>query len=597
MRRRHVVVGLGSAGCAAVARILEKDASCEIIAIEGGEAALEEGPAVADGARWADAMTQPSVTVAMASTAQQDALGRILTHLRGAGCGGSSRNNAMFYCDLDGATAARWPWTRRQLEEAAAYVDAKMAPHAVPRTPLGDAFGAALEGSGKGRRAELRVERAFAASVDAGGRRRTAAAAFLPARSARLRVVRGTAVRVLLEGSPPAASGVRFVRHGGEEASALCEGGGTVLLCCGAFETPKLLMLSGIGPPEVLGAAGVAVRAPLEGVGATLFEHPLLPMAFLTDGSPMPPPPPPPPPPEDGASPQRPRLPGAAAGNAIHAWATFPAGDGGEAFAFVADGRPGAVLAADLLLPRFAFPPPVAAAAPSALYPLMFLAHLAYLVLRPLAAAAVRLVGAVPWVRRRLREAVAVSVALLTPESVGSVKITSADPLAAAAIDSALLREPRDLARLKGALREVCRALGAAAFRDRLVLDVLPGPLHDPLRFAAQVLQLLRGRRRWSPPAPSEAALDRYCRAHVQPFYHACGTCPAGRVVGTDFRVIGVAQLAVADASVFPSAPAAPTAKCAMMVGALAADSICAGSLGGRGRGRGGGGVGSGRNT
>lgn len=46
-----------------------------------------------------------------------------------------------------------------------------------------------------------------------------------------------------------------------------------VILCGGAFNTPQLLQLSGIGPPDVLAAAGVALRHALPGVGANLQDR------------------------------------------------------------------------------------------------------------------------------------------------------------------------------------------------------------------------------------------------------------------------------------------------------------------------------------
>jgi len=49
-----------------------------------------------------------------------------------------------------------------------------------------------------------------------------------------------------------------------------------VVLCCGAFETPKLMMLSGLGPAAQLAMHGISVRFDLPGVGANLQDHLLL---------------------------------------------------------------------------------------------------------------------------------------------------------------------------------------------------------------------------------------------------------------------------------------------------------------------------------
>lgn len=46
-----------------------------------------------------------------------------------------------------------------------------------------------------------------------------------------------------------------------------------VIVCCGAIDTPKLLQLSGIGPVDVLQAAGVPVLVPSPGVGENLMDH------------------------------------------------------------------------------------------------------------------------------------------------------------------------------------------------------------------------------------------------------------------------------------------------------------------------------------
>jgi choline oxidase len=47
-----------------------------------------------------------------------------------------------------------------------------------------------------------------------------------------------------------------------------------VIVCGGAFDSPKLLLLSGIGPAEHLRKIGITVRVDLPGVGEHLIDHP-----------------------------------------------------------------------------------------------------------------------------------------------------------------------------------------------------------------------------------------------------------------------------------------------------------------------------------
>ena len=61
------------------------------------------------------------------------------------------------------------------------------------------------------------------------------------------------------------------LRSGGEEIDAEA---GTVLLAAGAYESPAILMRSGIGPSAELGRHGIEVVAELDGVGTNLVDHP-----------------------------------------------------------------------------------------------------------------------------------------------------------------------------------------------------------------------------------------------------------------------------------------------------------------------------------
>lgn len=76
------------------------------------------------------------------------------------------------------------------------------------------------------------------------------------------------ATSLIIEGQR--AVGVRLRRKGHiEELRASRE----VILCAGAFQSPQLLMLSGIGPREQLARHGIPLRHELPGVGQNLQDH------------------------------------------------------------------------------------------------------------------------------------------------------------------------------------------------------------------------------------------------------------------------------------------------------------------------------------
>ena len=62
-----------------------------------------------------------------------------------------------------------------------------------------------------------------------------------------------------------------LARRDGEEVQVRARA--EVLLAAGVFGSPKLLMVSGIGPPGLLESAGIALRHALAGVGGNLSDH------------------------------------------------------------------------------------------------------------------------------------------------------------------------------------------------------------------------------------------------------------------------------------------------------------------------------------
>ena len=107
------------------------------------------------------------------------------------------------------------------------------------------------------------------------GIRRSAALSYLgPARTRPNLTIRSDVLvdRILFEGTR--AVGVQLA----DPAEAILAG--HVVVAAGAYGSPALLMRSGIGPADDLGALGIPVRADLPGVGRNLSDHPLLNLQF-----------------------------------------------------------------------------------------------------------------------------------------------------------------------------------------------------------------------------------------------------------------------------------------------------------------------------
>ncbi|MFJ3599211.1 GMC family oxidoreductase [Streptomyces sp. NPDC090126] len=80
----------------------------------------------------------------------------------------------------------------------------------------------------------------------------------------------------------------RVAVRGADGGEAVLRADRELLLCAGAVDTPRLLMLSGIGPAEDLRRLGIDVRVDLPGVGENLLDHPESVIVWETDG-PLPP--------------------------------------------------------------------------------------------------------------------------------------------------------------------------------------------------------------------------------------------------------------------------------------------------------------------
>jgi choline dehydrogenase len=79
------------------------------------------------------------------------------------------------------------------------------------------------------------------------------------------------ATQIVLENGR--AIGIDYVRNGDRSKTRRLRARREVILSAGTINTPKLLQLSGIGPPDWLQEAGLSVRHALPGVGQNLQDH------------------------------------------------------------------------------------------------------------------------------------------------------------------------------------------------------------------------------------------------------------------------------------------------------------------------------------
>ncbi|KAF9510521.1 GMC oxidoreductase [Hydnum rufescens UP504] len=87
------------------------------------------------------------------------------------------------------------------------------------------------------------------------------------------------ATKIILEGDaePYTATAIEFV-SGGKKYSVPVKK--EVILAAGAFQTPQLLELSGIGDPSILNQVGIPSKVQLPGVGSNLQDHIYVPTVY-----------------------------------------------------------------------------------------------------------------------------------------------------------------------------------------------------------------------------------------------------------------------------------------------------------------------------
>jgi choline dehydrogenase len=287
----YIVVGAGSAGCVLANRLTESGRH-RVLLLEAGGADRNVWIHVPLG--YGKLFSDRRVNWLYSSEPEPELNGRRIIQPRGKVLGGSSSINGLLYVRGQPQDFDHWrqlgnagwsfadvlPYFRKAEDQQHGADDLHgsggplavsdvSAPH-----PLCEAFIAAARQAGFPRNKDFNGPTQegtgyYQLTAHAGRRWSTARGYLRPARKRPNLLVTSEALttRILFEGRR--AVGIEY-QHDGEARSARA---GEVVIAAGAFGSPQLLQLSGLGPGPLLQEHGIAVLADLPGVGADLQDH------------------------------------------------------------------------------------------------------------------------------------------------------------------------------------------------------------------------------------------------------------------------------------------------------------------------------------
>lgn len=302
MRFDYIIVGAGAAG-SVLANRLSAGSETSVLLIEAGKS--DQEPAIRDPGGFVS-LWGSDMDWQLQTTQQAGLSGRSITINQGKVLGGSTSINAMMYVRGNPANFDQWeamgakgwgyeavlPYFKRsenyengasKFHATGGELNIRECPDPIMRSEhfLEGATQLGFDGPNWDYNGERQENGAglLQFHIDKNDHRDSGASAFLHAVSDRknLTIVTGALVsRILIESKN--ATGVAFTSRDGLAVEVFADK--EVIISAGALGSPKLLLLSGIGPAGELQEVGINVIQDLPGVGKNLQDHLQLPMIF-----------------------------------------------------------------------------------------------------------------------------------------------------------------------------------------------------------------------------------------------------------------------------------------------------------------------------